>query len=321
MVPGKSVCLWLTPGFKPTGITTPVWPNSSNLSWSLPSAWLPLALGSGQPIPSPLVQTPLRSANGNGPGSSLQLLFAGALALLIALTQTLFIVPAGNVAVVTTLGKVTGKPRSPGANVKAPLIQNISFFDVRTQVRPEQFSTLTKDLQVIQATATVKYAMKPQEAGRIYETIATDNQQIYPRVIQPSLLKALKSVFSQYELITIATEWNAISEQVQQKVADELQKFDYVNVQGLDITGLQIAEEYRAAIEQKQIADQQLLRAQTEVLIAEQEALRYETLNKSLDDQVLYKLFLDKWDGKTAVVPAMPGSTGSSNPIIVNSGK
>ena len=267
------------------------------------------------------MQTPLRSANGNGPGSSLQLLFAGALALLIALTQTIFIVPAGNVAVVTTLGRVTGKPRSPGANVKAPLIQNISFFDVRTQVRPEQFSTLTKDLQVIQATATVKYAMKPQEAGRIYETIATDNQQIYPRVIQPSLLKALKSVFSQYELITIATEWNAISEQVQQKVADELQKFDYVNVQGLDITGLQIAEEYRAAIEQKQIADQQLLRAQTEVLIAKQEALRYETLNKSLDDQVLYKLFLDKWDGKTSVVPGMPGSAGSNNPVIVNARK
>ena len=66
-------------------------------------------------------------------------------------------------------------------------------------------------------------------------------------------------------------------------------------VLGLDLTGLEIAEEYRAAIEQKQIAEQQLLRAQTEVLIAEQEALRYDTLNKSLDDRVLYKLFLDKW--------------------------
>jgi regulator of protease activity HflC (stomatin/prohibitin superfamily) len=247
-----------------------------------------------------------------------QLLIAAVLALLIALAQILFIVPAGNVAVVTTLGRVTGSPRSPGANVKIPLLQNVSFFDVRTQVRPEQFSTLTKDLQVIEATATVKYAMKPQEAGRIYETIATDNQQIYPRVIQPSLLKALKSVFSQYELITIATEWNAISEQVQQKVADELQKFDYVIVQGLDITGLQIAEEYRAAIEQKQIAEQQLLRAQTEVLIAQQEARRYETLNKSLDDRVLYKLFLDKWDGQTSVVPAMPGTAAGGTPVIVN---
>ena len=139
------------------------------------------------------MQSPLRSAGSpDGPGATLSLIAAILVGIAILLSQTVFIVPAGNVAVVTTLGKVTGTPRSPGANIKAPLVQNTSLFDVRTQVRPEQFSTLTKDLQVIQATATVKYAMKPAEAGRIYETIATDDQQIYPRVIQPSLLKALK---------------------------------------------------------------------------------------------------------------------------------
>ena len=268
------------------------------------------------------MQSPLRSAGSpEGPSASLSLIIAIVLGLAILLSQTVFIVPAGNVAVVTTLGKVTGSPRNPGANIKAPLVQNTSLFDVRTQVRPEQFSTLTKDLQVIQATATVKYAMKPAEAGRIYETIATDDQQIYPRVIQPSLLKALKSVFSQNELVTIATEWNSISELVQEKVADELRKFDYVTVQGLDLTGLQIAEEYRAAIEQKQIAEQQLLRAQTEVLIAEQEAKRYETLNSSLDDQVLYKLFLDKWDGQTSVVPALPSSAQAGGQSVIVNGR
>ena len=267
------------------------------------------------------MQTPLRSASAEGPGAGIGLVALVLLGLLILLSQVVFIVPAGNVAVVTTLGKVTGVPRAPGANFKAPLVQAISLFDVRTQVRPEQFSTLTKDLQVIQATATVKYAMKPSEAGRIYETIATDNEQIYPRVIQPSLLKALKSVFSQYELVTIATEWNTISEIVQEKVAEELRKFDYVSVQGLDLTGLQIAEEYRAAIEQKQIAEQQLLRAQTEVKIAEQEAKRYQTLNSSLDDQVLYKLFLDKWDGQTSVVPALPGSGASGGPSVIVNGR
>ncbi|EDY38493.1 band 7 family protein [Cyanobium sp. PCC 7001] len=268
------------------------------------------------------MQSPLRSANApEGPGAGLSLILAVGLALVILLSQTLFIVPAGSVAVVTTLGRVTGMPRTPGANFKAPLVQATSLFDVRTQVRPEQFSTLTKDLQVIQATATVKYAVKPGEAGRIFETIATDDQQIYPRVIQPSLLKALKSVFSQYELVTIATEWNSISELVQEKVAEELRKFDYVTVQSLDLTGLQIAEEYRAAIEQKQIAEQQLLRAQTEVRIAEQEAKRYQTLNSSLDDQVLYKLFLDKWDGQTSVVPALPGVAGSGAPPVIVNGR
>ena len=133
-------------------------------------------------------------------------------------------------------------------------------------------------------------------------------------MIQPSLLKSLKSVFSKYELNTIATDWNNISTLVEESVAGELNKFDYVAVQGLDLTGLQIAEEYRSAIEQKQIAEQQLLRAKTEVKIAEQEALKFETLNRGLNNQVLYKLFLDKWDGTTKVVP---GVNGVTPPVIV----
>ena len=134
-------------------------------------------------------------------------------------------------------------------------------------------------------------------------------------MIQPSLLKSLKSVFSKYELDTIATDWNNISTLVQESVSNELSKFDSVAVKGLDITGLKIAEEYRAAIEQKQIAQQQLLRAKTEVQIAEQEALKFQTLTRSLNDSVLYMLFLDKWDGKTKVVPPIRG--GSTPPVIV----
>ncbi|MBT5018361.1 MAG: prohibitin family protein, partial [Planctomicrobium sp.] len=220
----------------------------------------------------------------NDPANTVIVLVAIVLSALLLVGQALFIVPAGKVAVVTTLGKVSGGSRLPGLNLKIPFIQSVNPFDVRTQVRPEEFSTLTKDLQVIEATATVKYAVRSEEAGRIFRTIASNDRDIYPRIIQPSLLKALKSVFSQYELITIATEWNDISAIVERTVAEELNKFDYVEVRSLDLTGLQIAKEYRAAIEQKQIAEQQLLRAQTEVKIAEQEAIRYDTLNRSLDD-------------------------------------
>ena len=262
------------------------------------------------------MQSPMRSAT-PGPEGGLLVVVGLALAALLLLLQALFVVPAGEVAVITTLGKVSGLPRQPGLNLKLPLVQQAWPFTIRTQVRPEQFATLTKDLQVIQATATVKYALRPDEAGRVYSTIASSDRDVYPRIIQPSLLKALKSVFSQYELVTIASEWNDISSLVERTVAEELDKFDYVEVRSLDLTGLEIAEEYRAAIEQKQIAEQQLLRAQTEVKIAEQEALRYDTLNKSLDDQVLYKLFLDKWDGQTQVVPGLPGNTAGSPPVIV----
>ena len=261
--------------------------------------------------------TPFRNVSPNGPGGAATLVLVLSFTGFLLLTQSLFIVPAGKVAVVTTLGKVSGRPRSPGLNFKIPFVQATYPFDVRTKVIPERFEALTKDLQVIKADATVKYAVKASEAGRVFSTITYTDSEVYPRIIKPSLVKSLKSVFSQYELVSIASNWGDISRIVEESVAKELQKFDYVDVQGLDLTGLQIAEEYRASIEQKQIADQQLLKAKTEVKIAEQEALRYETLTRSLDDQVLFKLFLDKWDGRTQVVPALPGSKGGGTPVIV----
>ncbi len=261
--------------------------------------------------------TPIRNVTPGGPGASTTLALILSLTGILLLFQALYIIPAGKVGVVTTLGKVSGGSRTPGLNIKIPFIQNVSFFDIRTQVQDERFSSLTKDLQVIDANATIKYALKSSEAGRVFRTITYSDREVYSKIIKPSLLKALKSVFSQYELVTIASQWSDISELVEKTISEELNKFGYVNVQALDLTNLKIADEYKAAIEQKQIAEQQLLKAQTEVKIAEQEALRYETLTRSLDDQVLYKLFLDKWDGKTQVVPSLPGSQGGNPPVIV----
>ena len=183
----------------------------------------------------------MRSVTPGGPEGGLVAIVALVLAGLLLLGQALFVVPAGEVAVITTLGKVSGVPRQPGLNVKAPLVQQVWPFSIRTQVRPENFATLTKDLQVIQATATIKYALRPDEAGRVYSTIASSDRDVYPRIIQPSLLKALKSVFSQYELVTIASEWNDISSLVASTVAEELDQFDYVKVVGLsgDWSGIQ----------------------------------------------------------------------------------
>ena len=42
----------------------------------------------------------------------------------IALLSSVFVVPAGEVGVVTTLGKVSDTPRTPGLNLKLPFIQS-----------------------------------------------------------------------------------------------------------------------------------------------------------------------------------------------------
>ena len=154
------------------------------------------------------MSTSFKNVTPTGPGGTATLLIVLSFTGFLLLTQSLFVVPSGQVAVVTTLGKVSGGSRRPGLNFKIPFVQSVFPFDVKTQVQPEKFETLTKDLQVIRATATVKYSVKPGEAGRIFATIASRNSDVYQKIVQPSLLKALKSVFSQYELETIATEFN-----------------------------------------------------------------------------------------------------------------
>ena len=61
----------------------------------------------------------------NDPANSIAVLVAIVLSVLLLLGQALFIVPAGKVAVVTTLGKVSGGSRLPGLNLKVPFIQSV----------------------------------------------------------------------------------------------------------------------------------------------------------------------------------------------------
>ena len=49
------------------------------------------------------------------------------------LTQSLFVVPSGQVAVVTTLGKVSGGSRRPGLNFKIPFVQSVFPFEYITE--------------------------------------------------------------------------------------------------------------------------------------------------------------------------------------------
>ena len=57
-----------------------------------------------------------------GPGGTATLLIVLSFTGFLLLTQSLFVVPSGQVAVVTTLGKVSGGSRRAGLNVKIPFV-------------------------------------------------------------------------------------------------------------------------------------------------------------------------------------------------------
>jgi len=84
----------------------------------------------------------MRSVTPGGPEGGLVAILGLVLAALLLLSQALFVVPAGEVAVVTTLGKVSGSSRQPGLNTKLPLVQQVwpSVFAPRFALKILQLS-------------------------------------------------------------------------------------------------------------------------------------------------------------------------------------
>jgi len=125
---------------------------------------------------------------------------AAAVALLILLTQTIFIVPAGQLAVGHQLShQVTAASRSPGPNIKGPVDSVQPRCSMcATECGGAVFSTLTKgSAGGSRPTATVKYGREGPRNSAIYETIATTTPRSMPRHSALRCSKALKSCFPQ----------------------------------------------------------------------------------------------------------------------------
>ena len=88
------------------------------------------------------MSTSFKNVTPTGPGGTATLLIVLSFTGFLLLTQSLFVVPSGQVAVVTTLGKVSGGSRRAGLNFKVPFVQSVFPFDIKTQVQPEKFETL-----------------------------------------------------------------------------------------------------------------------------------------------------------------------------------
>jgi len=102
----------------------------------------------------------------------------------------------------------------------------------------------------------------------------------------------------------------------QEKVAKN-DKFNYVNRPGSWISRPPDRRGYRAAIEQKQIADPEDAARPVEVKIADQEAKRYRDPSTPASmTQVLYKLFLDNGTGRTRWCRPLPATVSAAHSVI-----
>lgn len=222
-------------------------------------------------------------------------------------------IPTGFVGVKTRFGEVQNTVMNEGINFKIPYIEKIVLMDCRTQKVDYTMEASSKDLQKItNLKVSVNYNITKETANQLYREVGVDYKTI---IVEPAIYEAIKSTIANYtaeELITRRSEVSALATE---------QLFNRVNKQGIAVTALNLTDlafspEFDAAVEQKQIVEQQTQKAaleyekakkenDTKLLNAETEAKMMEKQNASITENTLKlkeleikEKLIDKWNGQ-----------------------
>jgi SPFH domain, Band 7 family protein len=247
------------------------------------------------------------------------------LIIVIALGSSSFtIVQAGQRGIVLQLGAVKPVVLNEGFHLKIPVIQQILPIDVRVQKAQSDQTAASKDLQVVTTTVAVNFHLEPEQVNKLYQGVGLSFKE---RIVDPAVSEALKAVTAQYTAEELISKRSEVSIKVKEVLASKLATY-FMTLDEINITEFKFSTEFNNAIEQKQIAEQQALKAKLDLqrieieakqkiesAKAEAESLRLQKQEVTPELVELRKIeaqieAIKKWDGK------LPNVTGGAVPFI-----
>lgn len=242
----------------------------------------------------------------------------GIILALIIIFGTIFTVGAGQVGVVTRFGAVN-RVANPGIGFKIPIVEDVTLMDTRTQKDQVNVGAASQDLQSVSATIAVNYHLEGDKAVIVYQNIGPDYQD---KVIAPAIQNIFKGVTAQFTAEQLITKRELVRIQAEEALTKQLAVYN-VRVDNFNIVDFNFSAEFNNAIEQKQVAQQQvetakqlLAKAQVDAQTAVAKAQGQADAQKALKDtgaltpEYLEFLAVQAWDGK------LPTVVGSGMPFI-----
>jgi regulator of protease activity HflC (stomatin/prohibitin superfamily) len=215
------------------------------------------------------------------------------LVVLILFMMCIRTVDAGEVGVITRFGEVSREVQS-GLAIKLPWpIESIHYMDTRLQKQQEEADAATSDLQVVNATLAVNYALNREEATNVYKRIGP---QYNERVIIPAVQESFKAATAQYTAAELLAKRPEVKQKAYEAIKRRIEPYG-IRVEDLSIVNFSFSQDFTNAIEAKQVAAQEAERARFNLDRARLDAEAQNAQKQSLSAELLQKMAIDKWDG------------------------
>ncbi len=222
----------------------------------------------------------------------------------------------GQRGVLMTFGAVHEGVLDPGLHFKLPFVQTVTRMNVQVQNSQAVETAASLDLQDVSSTVATNWHILPADAEWVYQNIGTE-PDLVDKIIRPAISNSVKAVTAHYNAEDLIIHRDQVRDQIQSQITSELKPYRVV-VDSVNITDFHFSDQFAAAIERKQIAQQRALQAtyelqqakvlaQQRIVEAQAQSQAQKLLQQTLTPELIQQQAIAKWDGR---LPTVVGGSG-----------
>ncbi len=181
---------------------------------------------------------------------------------LAILSASITIIGAGERGVIfNRIDGVNKIALEPGLNFITPVLDKVITYNVRVQKATSQATAASKDLQDVATEVTLTYHVNGESTPELYSTYG---KSYVERVITPAVQESVKAVTALYTAEELITKRAEVKGKVAEMLTALIAQANITHVETF-ITNFQFSEAFSGAIEAKQIAEQNALKASNDL--------------------------------------------------------